>query len=805
MDREGYDRCRGTGWVPPVIELRESDDVLDKRLHFERLISELSARFVNIASDQVDREIEAALKQVLTFFQVDRCGLLGISPDRRRLHVTHAAYAEGINEVPREIDLACLFPWVHEKLVVRGEYVSVSNMSELPPEAEKDRQSWTAMGARSSLAIPLFFECRVSSLIVIGSLRRQYSWPPEYIPRLRLLGEIFVNALERRNADWALKEGKVRLSLATDAAGVMPWDLDMDSGRIWTTEKGKEFFGFAPDSEITLEEFLNIVHAEDREKLRLTVEEAVLTGQDNSAEYRIIRPDGSIRWVFSRGRHFSASQGERSRLMGVSSDITERKQLQERLLTAAEEWDMTFNSIRDMVMIMDREFRITRVNRATLEFFGLPEDMVIGQECFRLMHGTEGPIDGCPHKKTTDTGNHEESEIYDPERDAWFLVAVDPIFSGAGDLTAVVHTVKDITERKRAEAAQWESMERYRAMVEAYDGFIYICSQDYRVEFMNQRLIERTGRDATGELCYMALHDRDSVCPWCMNDRVFRGETVRWEVQSPRDHHWYYVVNTPILHVDGSSSKQSMIIDITDRKLAEVAMKDTEAVLRNSQRDLRKLAGKLISAQEEELRRLSRELHDDLTQKLAVIAIEAGKLEIELNKMQHVPPDPVQKISRIKEQLIKVSEDVHRISRQLHPVILDDLGLVRAIESECIAFMRREDIEIIFRAENVPAVIDKDIALCIYRVVQEGLKNVAAHSGAKNCEIDLRSVDDTLCLVVSDDGAGFEPGEVRQKPGLGLSSMRERAQLVQGDFSIRSQPEQGSVIRICVPLRGGGA
>jgi signal transduction histidine kinase len=173
--------------------------------------------------------------------------------------------------------------------------------------------------------------------------------------------------------------------------------------------------------------------------------------------------------------------------------------------------------------------------------------------------------------------------------------------------------------------------------------------------------------------------------------------------------------------------------------------------------------------------------------------------------MQHVPPDPVVKISQIKDQLIKVSEDVHRISRQLHPSILDDLGLVRAIESECAAIMRRENIEIIFRTKDVPDVIANDIALCLYRVVQEGLRNVIAHSRANNCEIFLKGVDNTLSLAVSDDGVGFDPGEVRQKPGLGLSSMRERAQLIQGDFSIKSQPGQGTLILICVPLKAGDA
>jgi len=117
-----------------------------------------------------------------------------------------------------------------------------------------------------------------------------------------------------------------------------------------------------------------------------------------------------------------------------------------------------------------------------------------------------------------------------------------------------------------------EREERYRAIVEAFDGLVYICSDDYRIEFMNEELINRTGYDATGEVCYRVLHDRDSVCPWCVKERVLKGETVRWEIQSPKDNRWYYVVNTPIYNADGTISKQAMILDITDRKLMEEAL-----------------------------------------------------------------------------------------------------------------------------------------------------------------------------------------------------------------------------------------
>ncbi|MBU0988310.1 MAG: PAS domain S-box protein [Proteobacteria bacterium] len=135
---------------------------------------------------------------------------------------------------------------------------------------------------------------------------------------------------------------------------------------------------------------------------------------------------------------------------------------------------------------------------------------------------------------------------------------------------------KEIRQNQRTEEALRESEERYRAIVEAFDGFIYICSQDYRVEFMNDKFIERTGYDPIGDLCYQALHERDSICPWCVNKRVFKGETVRWEVQSPKDNLWMYVVNTPIYNSDGTVSKQSMILDITERKQVEEQLQASE-------------------------------------------------------------------------------------------------------------------------------------------------------------------------------------------------------------------------------------
>jgi PAS domain S-box-containing protein len=139
-------------------------------------------------------------------------------------------------------------------------------------------------------------------------------------------------------------------------------------------------------------------------------------------------------------------------------------------------------------------------------------------------------------------------------------------FNEQNQLISYDGVIQDITERKKTEVELLEKQAQLTAIIEAFEGLIYVCSSDYKIEYMNEKFIKRTGYNPVGELCYQALHNLDKRCPWCVNERVQNGETVKWEVQSPKDNLWYSIVNTPIYHYDGRISKQSMIIDITDEK-----------------------------------------------------------------------------------------------------------------------------------------------------------------------------------------------------------------------------------------------
>jgi signal transduction histidine kinase len=145
---------------------------------------------------------------------------------------------------------------------------------------------------------------------------------------------------------------------------------------------------------------------------------------------------------------------------------------------------------------------------------------------------------------------------------------------------------------------------------------------------------------------------------------------------------------------------------------------------------------------------------------------------------------------------------MHDLSRQLHPAILDDLGLVEALRSECASFARREGIAVDYRAEDVPSRLPKDVSLCIYRVAQEALRNIAKHAAVNEALVSLVAAGPELMLRVQDKGVGFDPQALHSQPGLGLASMGDRVRLVQGELSLTSETGHGTTVALRVPLAG---
>ena len=258
--------------------------------------------------------------------------------------------------------------------------------------------------------------------------------------------------------------------------------------------------------------------------------------------------------------------------------------------------------------------------------------------------------------------------------------------------------------------------------------------------------------------------------------RVIRDDqSVRWITARGQ---FYYAGNGHPVRMLG------MAVDITERKLAEEA--------------LASLSGYLIEAQEEERKRIAREIHDDYQQRLTIVAVELEELAEDTGK----PTVDVGK--RLRELWQRVSElgaDLHTLSHTLHSSTLQTLGLVAGVRAYCEEFSDQHGLRIDFMHENVPGDIDADVTLCLFRVTQEALRNIKRHSGADRAEVRLEARNQSLHLSVSDRGSGFDPSIHSRETGIGIESMRERLRLVGGTLAIHSRSSEGTSIEVSVPIK----
>jgi signal transduction histidine kinase len=228
-----------------------------------------------------------------------------------------------------------------------------------------------------------------------------------------------------------------------------------------------------------------------------------------------------------------------------------------------------------------------------------------------------------------------------------------------------------------------------------------------------------------------------------------------------------------------------MVANITERKLTEAA--------------LASLSRKLIEAQEQERTRIARELHDDIGQRLAILAIKLAQL-------QQSPPHSSELASHIGElqkQTSEIAADIQCLSHELHSSRLQYLGIVAAMRGFCREFGEQQKVEIDCKIHDLPVTLSPDISLCFFRVLQEALHNSAKHSGVRHFEVELWGTPDEIYLTVSDSGAGFDIDAPKANRGLGLISMAERLKLLNGTLSIESQLQRGTTIRARVPFSSG--
>ena len=340
------------------------------------------------------------------------------------------------------------------------------------------------------------------------------------------------------------------------------------------------------------------------------------------------------------------------------------------------------------------------------------------------------------------------------------------------------------------EAVQ-ESERRFRLVANTAPVLIWMCGPEKLFNYFNQPWLDFTGRPLEAELgdgWSEGVHPEDLKNCLDIYTRAFDlRQSFRMEYRLRRhdgEYRWVLDIGVPRLNLDGSFAGYiGSCLDITDHKLAVEALAG--------------VGRRLIEAHEEERTWIARELHDDINQQVALMAIELERCDQNLPKFEAEAHDHIR---RVHQHLSDLGNDVQALSHRLHSSKLEYLGLAVAADGFCKELSEQQKVEIEFSHAGIPRSLTKEVSLCLFRVLQEALQNAVKHSGERHFKVELHGTSGEIQLTVSDPGIGFDQQEAIDRRGLGLISMRERLQLVGGQFSIESKPGWGTTIRARVPL-----
>lgn len=486
-------------------------------------------------------------------------------------------------------------------------------------------------------------------------------------------------------------------------------------------------------------------------------------------------------------------------------DITARKSVEfeqtHRLGEVEQRFRILAENVPALFSYIDAKERYLFVNKSYEEVFGCPSDEIVGRTIHELL-GDDNYERVRPHVESVVAGHEEKYETEVQLRGAtrWMHVHYVPNRDEEGRVNGFYALVAELTREKQALHSLEESRERLASIVDTAAEAIVTIDRSGTIDGFNpaaERIFGYEAHEALGKNVSMLMpepyrSEHDGYIQRYLETREARIIGTGREVIGQRKDGSTFPVDLAVSEIPHQRRFTGIIRDITERK------RDEEA-LRLNREELRMLSARLLTAEESERRRISRELHDDLNQSLAMLAVD-------LETLHTKSADPVaEKLEALRDRVTKLSEDVHSMAYRLHPSMLDDLGLPAAVRALADDFRKRHDIEITIHERSFPQRISVNVASCLYRVTQESLANIAKHSESPRVEIRLLGTVRGLRLSIRDFGVGFDVQSARNhRRSLGILSMEERVRLVGGKLTIWSFPRKGTWIRATVPLGATG-
>jgi PAS domain S-box-containing protein len=702
---------------------------------------------------------------------------------------------------------------------------------------------------------PLFSQSGEPLVTISTFVREPRVWRAEDFRFSDLYARLVADLLENQRTSQALAASEARFSSLLQSLPAAVYTCDAAGRVALFNDAAVELWGRTPDPDRDQWCGSFSMYHPDGTPLALEMcpmATALKEGRALSGEVVVERPDGTRRLVHAYPRPLYDNSGSIVGAVNLVLDITDHKITQDALQESEDRFRRYFELGLIGMATTSPTKGILDVNDEICRILGYERDELLQKTWAELTHPDDLPADASQFNRVL-TGELDgyaldKRWIRKDGQVIYSIMAAKCLRRPDGTVDYFVGLVQDITARKRAEA-ETESLKDALAgelsvmtrlhdfstrilagaeiqpwLEEVLSALITIQKADfgtfqrYNPEQRTLKIIAQRGFQKDFLEHFAIVRDGTSACGRAMNQRT---RVVIEDVQSDQGFEPHRAIaasagfravqSTPLFSRGGELlgvvsthfrephvplERELRWADLYIVHVAQIIEREkNHAALLRYQQELRTLTARLIEAQEVQSRHLARELHDAFSQKLAVIGIEMALAQ----RPSESPAGLKGRLRRLTEQIGGLAKDIHHISRQLHPAILYDLGLEAALRNECLIFVEQHGIPAHFHPIDIPRNVPDHVALCLYRVAQECLRNVAAHANATSARVSLSADAGEIAMQIIDGGDGFELNKSKGA-GLGLISMDERVRLVNGTFSVTSQPGKGTIISVRVPL-----